>query len=806
MYGVDSSTGSSRETFSREPRDDQRLCSTPPRSIESYAQEEEADAAVNPTKSMATLTFATGSDAMCCTATTTLTGQRSPSSEKMGTGCKSLSAISTWCAVFIEQAAIFAAANRAHTVDGRDGDRVETYLAASLAELFVDMACQNVCGYGLAQRHRQQQSSNITQRIPPRSADDDTPAVAAAEILPSPQTSEEDGEEETPVLLQGTPSEDRMVEEALGCPSHGAFVREFVAEVIGDGLLEAVAVAVAAARRLMVQLAATGAEQKSTPSASLAKTPTAADGTSRLPEKAAGEEAEPHHQQAEVHDESDDSSVRGARRLGSTRVSPSASGVATTMRGSSPTPPTAATGGCEHIAHPSGLQVVRLPSSPLPDCCRQAGSAAAATGITVEQRARSSSAAATTSREGRHCTPPHTRKRLRNGKFVRITNVPGKNKAGIGHAVQLEAANSGGNTEARAGARCWRPSQISHQSSPQIEPPATAPVERRPRPHTAVIQGVVGIGDGRVSAAASRPSDRAVKREAKSAGAARSTAGVEVEARNGSAGGARVQLRRNRWCSPCVIGNGGSIDLEGSITSLPTTPSPSGGGGGSSREKLPFSTVDGGTQKASIVDAATPRRPPPRGQAHHISDAPERAGRRDVDSNSGVVDGDLSGTARMIYGVAIGEEGGGGAKQTAGEEDLNPSSTKSSERVFPPMSYRYNNHVQGSGPQGGTELSAAAAAVTAAAAAAVAAATAVDQRLEWEALCWRNCSNSLRPDGAESSGGRVVSTEYGMRGSGGADGDRAGGWKVAPPPRPPCGIKQLPLGNSRPGRTFGVRP
>ena len=801
VHEVDSSNGSN-EVVSGETQDVHAagLRFTLSRSAEGCRPEENI-AAVSPTTTMTTLM--PGSDAVSRAATTTVTGRQSPSSDKTRTGCERLSTISAWWGDLIHQAVVFACAHRAHTAGRRDVCRVETHLAALLAEAFEDTACQNANFHGLERRQRQRQSSSIGQDFLPRGTDN-APAVAAA-LVPNPKTSEEGEEEGTPVLPHCAPPEEPALGVDRSCPSRASFAREFVADVIGEGLSEAVAVALAAPRRPAEPLVAVVEDHGNPLSAVQANTPTAAvDGGARLPEKAAEEQEQQQHppQQAAFHvDDGEDTRVFAeAPSSDATRVSLFAPGVATASRAFSPTPPTTPAGGRTEISHPSGLQVVRLPtSSALPE--GQIGSAAAATGITVEQRARSSSAAAPTNREERRCTPPCSRKRLRNGTFVRIINVPVNRSTTVGHAAQLEVGDSGGVVEARAGARCWRPSQLSCQSSRLGELPATGTVERRRRPETAVLPGVVGIGDGRVSAASSRPPDMAMKREAKSAGATRSAAGVVVDARSGGSGGARVQLRRNRWCSPCVIGDGGSLDLEGSVTSLLTTPSCGGDGGGSSREKLSFPAVEHDTQKISIAKVVTSRRPSPRGQANHIYDAPQRTGGGTVVNSTGVKDGGLSETTRTIYGVAIGKGEAEAAKKPAGEDEVDLSSMKSSERVFSPMSYQYK-----AGPQGGTELSAAATAVNAAATAAVAAAAVASERSEREALVWRSRSSSLRAVGTPSSGGSVVSTEREIRDGGGADGGRNGGWKVAPPPQPLIGTKQFPLGNSRPGRTFVARP
>lgn len=760
----------SNEMFCRETRNVHAtgFYCTPPLSLGIYVQEEKATP-INLTSSMAT--SATGSAAVG-PATTTSTCQQNPSSDdSTWTDCARLAA--TWWTGCIEQATTFASAHRVHAVSGRDGCRAETSLAAVLAESFVETACRNVHGHGF--RQRQRHSVTTTQAV-------------VAPLLPTPPTtSDEGGQEEMPVLSQGAPK-DPAIGEASSCPSRCSFAREFVTRVMREGFLEAVPVAIAAAQRPAAPLAT----EEEPPLAEPMTMPHVDDGASRLVEKESEEE--------EFHHDNNSDRARGARCSDVTRFSSSCTScdcVVPAVRVPSPTPPTVTTGACVDNTRPLDMQVVRLPSSPLHDCRSLAGSAGGATGMTLEQRPPPSSSSAAINREHRRCSSFSSRKRFRNGTFVRIINVPVKNIAGARHALNLTVANHGSEKEARVKER-RSPSSLISQQLPRQEDPAAlslalslaaAAAERRPRPQTAVLQEVAGVGGGRFSASGLRSSDTAVEREAKSAGAVRSATGVGVEARSRSRGGARVQLRRNRWCSPAIVGDGGSIGLEGSVTSL--LASPSTGGGGSPREKLPYRAVDGDPQEAAIVDTHTPNPPPPRGQAHHTSDVHERLGRGTLAMNGGIEDGILSGETHTIYGVAVVGEVGGAVTRAAGEETLDLSSMKSSERAFPPMSYRYKNHVQGSGPQGRTELSAAAAAVTAAAAAAVAAAAAATERSEREVLLRGICSTNFGAEGAQSSGK--------------VDSGRSGGWRVAPSPKPPIGMREPPFAKSRPGRTFSNR-
>eukprot|EP00752_Nemacystus_decipiens_P015397 g13730.t1 len=620
-------------------------------------------------------------------------------------------------------------------------------------------------------------------------------------------TSNERAEEATPGISQDAPSED----------FRSSFARELVAEAMRDGLLNAIPAVIAAGLRSAAPLVNTERQDKP-PSPVPATTTPKADEILRPPENGVVEGEQQHQQeqqQSGVHGE-EDSGARDIRCSDTTGIVSSAPGVVTSTRVPSPTLPTT-TDGRADATHASGLHYVLLPTTLPHDSSSSSRPEAPIAGVAAEPRARSPAAAtvatATANPEDRRCTPPSSRKRFRNGTFVRITNIPVKIETGAEPSVQLDAADHGRTTEARARDGYWQPSPTSLQSPPRNEGPATATAaaEPRPRPRTALQQGVVGVGGGGVRGVPSRPSDVEVKREVRSAGVARSGAGLGIEARNRSRGAARVQLRRNRWCSPSVAGDSRGLDLEGSVTSLDTTPSCGARGGVSSRERIPFPAASRDIHPVSFVDEATPRRPPSRGQTHSICDVPaDRAGRGTAAASSGIDDGDLTGTTRTIYGVAIGgaQKGEGGAKQAAGEEEIaNLSPTESVKRMFPPMSYRYKNHVPGSGPQGRTELSAAAANVTAAAAAAVAAAAAAAERSEREALFWRNCSESFRAEGAQSCVGSGASAEHGIMAGILADGARPGGWKAAAArPKPPTGKGPSPPANSRPGRTFTQRP
>ena len=773
-------------------------------------EEEEVDAVVHLTTNSS---LATGSEAVSRTAAATLTDQHDPSADSVSTSCDRLSAISTWWTACAEQAIIFASAH--HRAAEEDGGRaIETHLAALLTEFVVDTARQNV--YDRSCTQLQRKGINTAHLVPQRNND-------ALPTLESSETSDDGGEEATRSLSRGASSDEPAAGATWSCPSRCSVVREFVDGVLRDGLLEAVpvAAAIAATQCPTVSVITTEGKEKTPFYDGVSATTPEADGISRPPpEEGQGEEQHQQQQHAEPC-RKHDGRARGTRFSDVVRrVSSSAPGVVMATRAPSPTPATDTSGGGTDATHPSGLHFVRLTTSLPQDGCSQTRSATPVAGITVEQRVHSSAAAksagTTDSLGGRRCTPPSSsRKRFRNGTFVRITNIPVKIAAVERAVKQLDAAIQDRRSEARADERCWRPRLTPQQSSQRQEAPAAAAL--RPRPRTVLQQGVVGVGSGRVSPVASRPPDVTVKRETKSAGVVRSAAGVGVEARNVSRGGARVQLRGNRWCSPSVVGDGvsTSLDLEGSVTSLLTVPScGGGGGGGSSRDKLPFPTAPPrDIRQVLIVGAAAPHRPPPRGQALYIFDPYEKAAIGTAATSSGVADGgdESSETTRTIYGVAVGGEEGGEQKQGASagcDEEIDLCSIKSSERVFPPMSYQYKSHVQESWPQGRTELSAAAAGVTAAATAAVAAATAAAERSEREASFWRNCSNIMRAEGGTQSGASsIVPAEYEMQGIGEVDGASLGSWKVAPPPKLPIGRnKQVPLANSRPGRSLTVRP
>ncbi len=421
-------------------------------------------------------------------------------------------------------------------------------------------------------------------------------------------------------------------------------------------------------------------------------------------------------------------------------------------------------------AHPAGIQV-HFPAPVLVDHHGQIGSPKAATGgIATEQCASRLAAAAADQGDGR--SPPlSSRKRLRNGTFVRITNLPVKNNAIAVDTLRYDAADRRGEAKCLRSSAAW-PRRVGREG-----PAAETPVEGQHRPRTAVLEAGHRNGTDTPSSV-----DLALPRAAKSAETRRGTAGAAVKTRSGSGRGARVQLRRNRWCSPSIDGDRGGGAHAPSCSLLTSVPGDScGDGHGGCRELLsPPGTDVVNLQRSLIVMAAPPHRPPLCLQPHHTSAVHGSVGKR-----ADATDHGSSGVTRTTHILPIGEGAGG---QTASDPELNLASIASSERLFPPVQYQYKN--QGPGVHGRTELTAAADVVTTAAAEAVAAASVATER---EASRWRGGSSSTGENGTERGSGAASPAECDSRG-GSAGGVGTGGmkgwpakhgpgrWRVVPPP------------------------
>lgn len=339
---------------------------------------------------------------------------------------------------------------------------------------------------------------------------------------------------------------------------------------------------------------------------------------------------------------------------------------------------------------------VRLPSSYLPEDAR------GATGISPEQHVTSPQEP--TSPYDEMLSSPTSGKRLRNGTFVRITNVPVKSKPVAVVSADYDADGRTQKMQARAEARakagcvrlglqCYR----RHPAGPcllQDDFATTAVVTRLPtmgaqEMRTGASTGGGGGGAGSTGVA-SRRAELVTPRATKSAGEARMC-------------GSRVQLRKNRWCSPCIDGSVDGDD-EGRraprrSTSRPRNSRENGGSCASVSSSSPRTALEDspvvGEQPDRLILCRRPE--------STVGDR-GNTGRPAIGTSSSCGADDSSyETARMIYGVAIGRGTGTGKREHRGgemprrkqgeegvdDQSFDLASVQSSGRDFPRVSYKY---------------------------------------------------------------------------------------------------------------------
>lgn len=407
----------------------------------------------------------------------------------------------------------------------------------------------------------------------------------------------------------------------------------------------------------------------------------------------------------------------------------------------------------EDIAAPSIH--VRLPPSCLPKY------AIGATGISAEQQIISPEETACRDNETR--PSPSSTKRASDGAFVRITNVPVKTKpvavVSAGFDADGRVQKMQARAEARAKAGCLRLGLQCYQrhfTRPipiQDDSATTAPAAILPTPGAQEVRtggSANGVSCAGFSALSARRAELVPPRATKSAGEPRSAVAAVTIAPDNSRCGARVQLRKNRWCSPCFDG---SVDKDEARSQAPcrsTSRSSHSRENGGFREILPTPSPGTVQEKSPVAGGQS--------QPLHLCGRPgrtiggqEMAGRHALgNSSSCEAGGGPSETARMIYGVAVGrgtEPGNKGEqrvgiregetrRQISGEEypddeSYDLVSLQSSGRGFPQVSYKYKHRGKEWNPAGRTAFSSPsdiAAATTSAAVASIAGSASTAER------------------------------------------------------------------------------
>lgn len=758
-----------------------------------------------------------------------------------------LEAISAWWADCIANAAVSASAYRSGKLDGDVNGQVERNLAVLMVETLVNSAFKKLSAdkeHGQGQQQssspaqpndleanfvvslvetiaytacrkaqaengpgQQQEESSSSDLIQPNDSRLVSPGQAPEPAPETTPTSDHDASDEgmdadeEKLMLPRSGPEDLTVATARRYLFSHSVAKEFVAETTNEDFLRSVSMTISAAQRPTTPVS-TPSDGEKLSLREPAETVASSVLGNRIDHDIAGEYVEEkseedrrnntqpgqqqHQQEQQPTVVSCDGDEGGKNAHPATSSVPIYDGIAWP----SPTPSpwsesssmqlmpscdtTIVTAGGADAAHPAGIQVL-FPAPVLDDYHGQIGSANAATGDIATEQCVARLAAAAADHGGERSPPLSSRKRLRNGTFVRITNVPVKNNAIAVDTLRCDAAGR------RAEAKCLRSSAASPRRVGQECLAAETPVQGKPRARTAVSEiehrdGIDTPGRG----------DLALPRAATSA-EIRGAAGAAVTTRTGSGSGTRIQLRRNRWCSPSFDGDrgGGAHAPSGSLpTSVPGNSR--GGGVGGCRQLLsPPGTDVADLQSSLIVVAAPPHRPPLRLQPHHTA-----AAHGNVATRTAATDHGSPGAARATHGLVIGEGDGG---QTASGAELDLASIASSERVFPPVQYQYKDHAQGPGLHGQTELTTAADAVTTAAAEAVAVASAPSERVDRQPSLWRGGRSSTGEKGTRRGAGGASPAECDGRGrSAGGVGTAEmecwpanhgpGGWRVAPPP------------------------